>query len=251
MMLAQKELKTMEQPRFKTAGDAALIIQWDLPPSPALTRLIAGLKFKLDERKDRGVIDTASAYTSLLLYYDPLTVEYNALVKEIRTMLRGDLSDDVTIGRNKTINIPVFYGDEYGPDLEYIAILKNMSVEEVIKIHCQAVYFVYMIGFLPGFPYLGFVDDRIATDRKNRPRRHVSAGSVGIAGRQTGIYSFDSPGGWQLLGRTPVKLFKPESSQFLFYPGDRVIFIPQGNGVRFSEIDPEVWSDLYGPGEGD
>jgi inhibitor of KinA len=150
-MLAQKELKTMEQPRFKTAGDAALIIQWDLPPSPALTRHIAGLKFKLDERKDRGVIDTASAYTSLLLYYDPLTVEYNALVKEIRIMLRGDLSDDVTIGKNKTINIPVFYGDEYGPDLEYIAILKNMSVEEVIKIHCQAVYFVYMIGFLPDF----------------------------------------------------------------------------------------------------
>lgn len=241
----------MEKPFFKPAGDLAVIVEWKLPVTPELNSFITGLKFRLELGEIPGITDVVPAYSTLMVYYDPAVIGYSMLVEEISRLIPEEQNHGRKIHRNKTVIIPVFYGGEYGPDLEHIAAAKNLSGEDVVKIHCGAVYYVYMIGFLPGYPYLGFVDQRIAVGRRSEPRQVVPAGSVGIAGRQTGIYSLNSPGGWQIIGRTPVKLFKAESNEFLLMVGDKVIFRPVGDKVRFSDIDPECWGDLYGNSEGD
>jgi inhibitor of KinA len=127
----------------------------------------------------------------------------------------------------KVIEIPVCYGGEYGPDLTELAAQHQLGIEEVITLHSREVYDVTMIGFTPGFAYLSGLDERLFTPRKKQPRKSVPAGSVGIADQQTGIYSIESPGGWQLIGRTPVKLFDPERTDpFLLKPGNRLRFRP-------------------------
>lgn len=139
-------------------------------------------------------------------------------------MLILQLKEVSEITKNRLIKIPVFY---YGPDLEYISKIKNIPVEEIIRIHANTEYRVFMIGFLPGFAYMGTVDERIAAPRKEKPALHVKPGSVGIAGMQTGIYPIASPGGWQLIGTTPLKIFnKEKTNPCLFAAGDRVQFFP-------------------------
>lgn len=239
------------KPALKPAGDSAVIIEWNIPPTPDLNRYITGLKSRLEQCAIGGIAEIVPAYSTLLVYYDPAVVEYSLLAAEINRALPDNSSDIRKLHGNKTVVIPVFYGAQYGPDLGFIAEAKNLAEEDVIRIHCDPVYYVYMIGFLPGFPYLGFVDHSISMGRKNQPREMVPAGSVGIAGRQTGIYSLASPGGWQIIGRTPIKLFRAEGSRFLLSVGDRVVFEPVGDGVRFTDIDPESWGDLYRNGEGD
>lgn len=238
----------MEKPDFMPAGDSALVIRWHLPASPGLNRRITGLKDRLERALAGGVTDMVPAYSTLVVYYDPASVAYSRLVEQISGLLEENPQEEKAARSCKTVTIPVFYGGSFGPDLEHVARVKGLSPGEVVDIHCCQVYYVYMVGFLPGFPYLGFVDDRVAVDRRSQPRELVPAGSVGIAGRQTGIYSLDSPGGWQIIGRTPVRLFKPEKNQFLLRVGDRVVFRPAGDGVKFSDIDPEAWGDLCGSG---
>ncbi|MDB5197332.1 MAG: hypothetical protein JWP88_1703, partial [Flaviaesturariibacter sp.] len=129
--------------------------------------------------------------------------------------------------QHRQLRIPVCYDQAFAPDLKTVAAQAGLSVEEVIHIHTHTSFRVYMIGFLPGFAYMGEVPDAIAVARRSEPRTKVSAGSVGIAGKQTGIYPFDSPGGWQLIGKTPASLFrKKEASPTLFQPGDEVLFYP-------------------------
>src|SRR5699024_4926794 len=128
---------------------------------------------------------------------------------------------------SRMVEIPVLYGGDYGPDLDLVAHRNQLSTEEVIRIHSERDYLVYMIGFAPGFPYVGGMDERIEAPRKENPRQSIPAGSVGIAGKQTGIYPFESPGGWQIIGRTPAQLFLPESNPpTLIQPGDRLRFVP-------------------------
>jgi KipI family sensor histidine kinase inhibitor len=126
----------------------------------------------------------------------------------------------------RQVEVPVRYGGEYGPDLDFVASHSGLPVEDVIRIHAERIYTIFMMGFTPGFPYMGKLHDAIITPRLPTPRTRVPAGTVAIAGSQTGIYSIDSPGGWRLIGWTPLKLFAPESdSPFLFLPGDEVKFI--------------------------
>jgi inhibitor of KinA len=125
------------------------------------------------------------------------------------------------------VEIPVLYGGEYGPDLEYVASFHKISAEEVIQIHTESECLVYMIGFAPGFPFMGGMDERIATPRRESPRTAIVPGSVGIAGKQTGIYSLETPGGWQIIGRTPLELFRPDlNPPTLLKAGDRIKFFP-------------------------
>ncbi|MFZ5634392.1 MAG: 5-oxoprolinase subunit PxpB [Bacillota bacterium] len=237
----------MIKPSFKPAGDSALAVEWEAPVTPELNNYIAGLRRELEQRLAGGVIETIPAYQTLLVCYDPEVIDYSSLVSEIGRLLPGG-RQATRIHRNKTVRIPVFYGGQYGPDLAQIAAEKQITPDDVVKIHSGAVYRVYAIGFLPGFPYLGFVDKSIATPRKRRPRAVVPAGSVGIAGTQTGIYSLTSPGGWQIIGRTPVKLFKVESNEFLLSVGDQVIFQSVGDDIGYGDINPEAWGDLYREG---
>jgi KipI family sensor histidine kinase inhibitor len=135
------------------------------------------------------------------------------------------------------IEIPTLYGGDSGPDLDYVASHNGLTPEEVVQIHASGTYRIYMLGFTPGFPYLGGMDERIATPRLETPRTKISGGSVGIAGAQTGIYPIDSPGGWQIIGRTPLALYDPQREE--------PILLQAGESIRFVPIDQETYDRLW------
>lgn len=167
------------------------------------------------------------AYASLTIYYDPLSTAYKELMSILEELLRnsGDLECRT---ENRLIEIPTLYGDEWGVDLEFVAQYNQMSIDQVVKIHSAGLYRVYMLGFAPGFPYLGGMSERISAPRLENPRMQIPAGSVGIAGNQTGIYPLASPAGWRIIGRTPIKLFNPERKEnpILLQAGDLIRFVP-------------------------
>lgn len=181
-----------------------------------------------------GFRTTVPAYTTLSVFFDPMQVIKSGLpghdcfekVSAYITQLKSGTGDDKK-STIKTVSIPVCYGNSFGPDLEEVAKRNNLTTNEVITLHSSAVYQVYMIGFVPGFAYLGGMSALLSTPRKSTPRKAVPAGSVGIAGGQTGIYPLETPGGWQIIGRTPLQLFDArKSSPALLKAGDLVVFKP-------------------------
>ena len=217
-------------PRFFPMGDQALIVEFGDRVDAALSGEIAAVAQRLRESHAVGVLDVVPAYTTLALHYDPAalgagTPPYEALVEIIDAWLKTQTA--ATPPPGDLIDIPVCYGGAFGEDLEALAQTRNLSVEEVIAIHSGATYHVHMLGFVPGFAYLGGLDARLATPRRDTPRPRVPAGSVAIAGEQTGIYPMDIPGGWQIIGRTPLQLFKPDAMPpCLLNAGDTVRFLP-------------------------
>jgi KipI family sensor histidine kinase inhibitor len=172
-----------------------------------------------------GVEAVIPAYRNLSLLYDPLLTSPEELLSILQS-LEARLHE-VDIPAPRIVEIPVLYGGEFGPDIHVVAEHNGLSVEQVIAIHAGADYPIYMIGFTPGFCYLGGLDKRIHTPRRKTPRTLLPGGSVGIAEAQTGMYPVDSPGGWQIIGRTPRRLFAPErESPFLYEAGDRIRFVP-------------------------
>lgn len=184
---------------------------------------VAALRDALLRAHIAGVTETIPAYASLLVRYDPFTTNYDALAHALRKLERSALHAAQETGR--TVEIPVCYGGEYGEDLPFVARHAGMSEQEVIALHCSKPYRIYMLGFLPGFPYLGGLDERLFSPRLDTPRTRIPAGSVGIGGQQTGIYPMESPGGWQLIGRTPLRLFAP-GRPLPYAGGDRIRFVP-------------------------
>ena len=196
----------------------------------AINRRVLLLHEALQQSSFEGFVESVPAYASLAVFYDVPVVRSYALttaaqfVKEYLQRAMEQL-DAVHIPTPAIIKIPVCYDTIFGPDIHELAAIHQLSIHEVIKLHTAVTYRVYMIGFMPGFAYMGTVDQRIATPRKSQPSIHVPAGSVGIAGAQTGIYPVDSPGGWQIIGRAPVKLFDlHKDTPCLFSPGDQVQF---------------------------
>lgn len=169
----------------------------------------------LDENTFRGFIEYVPYYASVSVIYDPIKLQSEEPFKVIKAELKGILAKLDFSGEyeENIVEIPVCYGSELGPDLEYVAKVNNLTVEEVIQIHSKGEYLVYMIGFAPGFPYLGGLSEKIHTPRREAPRIAIPAGSVGIAGSQTGVYPIETPGGWQIIGRTPLKLFDLNSKE--------------------------------------
>ena len=182
-----------------------------------------------------GIRNLHPAYCSLLVKFDPLKWQHEELEKELRKYL-GCL-DKVQLPEPRQVEIPVCYGGEYGPDLEEVAALHGITQEEIIKLHSSATYLVYFLGFVPGFAYLGELPRALVTPRLATPRKKVPMGSVGIAGNQTGVYPFETPGGWRLLGRTPLAIFRADSDGLsLLSIGDRVRFVPISR-ERFAELN--------------
>ncbi len=180
-----------------------------------------------------GMLEVVPSYTTVTVYYDPVKIEVNEELhspyERVVKLLENFISTSLLLNEHKpkTITIPVCYGDKYGPDLPFVAHYHNLTEQEVIEIHSSTEYLVYMIGFAPGFPYLGGMPKMIATPRKDTPRISIPAGSVGIGGEQTGIYPIESPGGWQLIGQTPLTLFDQNAAQpSLLQAGDRIRFEP-------------------------
>ena len=214
------------QPKIVPAGDSALLVQFGNEIDLITNQRVQALAALLNISPLVGVIETVPAYGTLLVHYDPLLLSF----VQIRNYLREKLTQihDNLPRKRKQIEVPVSYGGERGIDLETVARHCQLQIEDVIRIHSERTYTVFMMGFTPGFPYMGKLDDAIRTPRLETPRTRVPAGTVAIAGSQTGIYPIDSPGGWQLIGWTPLQLFNPESeSPFLFSPGDEVKFIAE------------------------
>lgn len=212
-------------------GDSSVLVQFGSDIDISINQRVHALASLLDASPFEGMIETVPAYATLLVQYDPLAVSFT----QVRDFLRGKLSQaEAAAARNpKRIVVPVRYGGEFGVDLETVARRLHLQVEEVIRLHTQRTYTVFMMGFTPGFPYMGKLDDALVMPRLETPRTRVPAGTVAIAGSQTGIYPIASPGGWQLIGWTPLQLFDPNSeTPFLFAPGDEVKFIPIPSAVQ-------------------
>jgi len=207
-------------------GDRALLVKFGESIDLDINRKVHMLNRAIEKTKIVGVEECVPAYASLLVYYNPLKTSYERLVYQLKD-LEPNLDEFGACTEARQVVVPTVYGGEFGPDLADVAKLHSLTLEEVIRIHSETEYTVYMIGFIEGFPYMGKVPDSIATPRLETPRLKIPAGSVGIAGNQTGIYPCESPGGWRIIGRTPVKVFNPYAQQpTLFQPGDKVRFKP-------------------------
>lgn len=226
---------------MKPLGDSALIVQFGEGIHQTIHQKVRRLSAMLEEDSFTGFIESVPAYNNLLIYYNPYVVHQSHRMNQSNCELpfspyqkvctyMNDLVQKIeekTFFNARQITIPVLYGGEYGSDLTYVAAYHGLSVEEVIHIHSENEYLVYMIGFAPGFPFLGGMNENIATPRKKTPRLAIAPGSVGIAGKQTGVYPLETPGGWQIIGRTPQRLFLPEiSPPTLLQPGDKLRFSP-------------------------
>lgn len=205
-------------------GDSALLVQLGDEIDITINQQVHALAALINFAPLDGVVESVPAYATLLIHYDPLILTYAKIYRWVCTRL--DQLEDSSLRKPRQFEVPVRYGGEYGLDLEFVADYHHLRVEEVIRIHSEKTYTVYMMGFTPGFPYMGKLDDAIVTPRLETPRTHVPAGTVAIGGSQTGIYPIDSPGGWRLIGHTSLQLFDPEAElPFLFSPGDEIRFI--------------------------
>lgn len=229
--------------KYILSGDSAFIIKAGDVISEEVNLTVRKLLKRLEEAKINGVTDFIPSYNELMVCYDPTVLDYKQLL-EIFEKCSADLGA-MTLPEAVVIHVPVLYDGEYGPDLHYVAEYNGLTEEDVIRIHSSVACLVYMLGFTPGFCYLGGMDKRIATPRQETPRLKIPAGSVGIAGEQTGIYPIGSPGGWQLIGRTPLLLFNPERKpEFLFNAGDYIQFFPVGLD-EYKRIAKEVGAGTY------
>jgi KipI family sensor histidine kinase inhibitor len=212
--------------RFLPAGDSALVLEFGNEISEAINREIRFVTDALDRAKLAGVLDLTPTYRSILVNFDPLLTPASRITDFVTELLKNYTGSSEASG-GEVIEIPVLYGGEAGPDLDFICEHTKLDEEEVIRRHSSVEYLVYMLGFTPGFAYLGGMPKELATPRLAKPRALIPAGSVGIAAAQTGIYPVESPGGWQLLGRTPLKVFNYERSEpFLLSAGDYLKFAP-------------------------
>ena len=211
-----------------------LLVEFEEEISPLTSDRVLALDSQISKGGLPGVIECVPSYRSLAVFYDPLQTSAFQLRKRIWDQANR-LREFPEIDPRK-IEIPVVYGGEMGPDLESVAKHHDLTVSEVVSLHAEPVYRVYLIGFSPGFPYLGGLSSQLFTPRLKTPRGLVPAGSVAIGGAQTGIYSTDTPGGWHIIGRTPLKLFNPSAvPPCLLSPGDLVIFHPITSS-EFNEV---------------
>ncbi|MCU9593370.1 5-oxoprolinase subunit PxpB [Caldibacillus thermolactis] len=214
-------------------GENAVLIELGKEINIETHQKIKGIAKFLNDNPPEWMIEYIPAFTTLTIYYEPYYIYstfgteniYEYVCKEIKKLLLKIPIGDENEPRN--IEIPVCYGGDFGPDLEVVAEYNQLTPEEVIQIHSSGEYIVYMLGFAPGFPFIGGMSEKIATPRRKTPRLKIPERSVGIAGMQTGIYPIETPGGWQLIGRTPIRLFTPENNPpTLLMAGDKIKFTP-------------------------
>ena len=224
-------------------GDSSVLLSFENIIDPVINKRVLSLHEALTKSGFKGFIESVPAYASLAVFYDIPTIArhtnsspYSIIKNHLLTLLSQIETEIESV--KPTIKIPVCYDAEFGADLHYLAEYHQLTIDEIIRLHTALVYRVYMIGFMPGFAYLGSVDDRLTTPRKVQPRINVPAGSVGIAGSQTGIYPIDSPGGWQIIGKTPLQLFNTsQSAPCLLAAGDQ---------VKFISIDKNEFQQIHG-----
>lgn len=208
---------------MQAVGDAALKVNFSGDVSPELNDEIQGFCMKLEGASIVGVVEWVPAFDSVTIYYEPQKIRYKEIAEKVSNL--RDISLPEKTATSRIFHVPVLYGGGSGPDLDRVASYNQLNVSDVVDIHQESEYLVYMLGFLPGFPYLGGLHKKIATPRLEEPRASMFAGAVGIANEQTGIYPVESPGGWNIIGKTPLPLFDMGvEDAFLFHAGDRIRF---------------------------
>lgn len=217
-----------------TVGDRGLRIQFGETISPDTNQQIRTFCMLLEKERIAGVVEWLPTYTAISIFYDPYVISCDGLKQRVLGM--EDKIDHTDLPAAEVIHIPVCYGGGMGPDLLTVAEQNGLDERDVISIHLNRDYLIYMIGFTPGFPYLGGMSDEIATPRLSEPRPAITPGSVGIADQQTGIYSMETPGGWQIIGRTPLKLYNPTSAS--------PILLQAGNYIRFFPVSMEEYKTI-------
>ncbi|WP_378955235.1 5-oxoprolinase subunit PxpB [Pelosinus sp. sgz500959] len=233
--------------KLLVAGEHGLILEFGATISPEINALVQQCTRLLNRKKIAGIIELVPTYRSLAVYFNPLVVTRQELSQIITEMISELHQLDKECLGAKIVQIPVCYGGVLGPDLEFVARSVGLSAQEVIKIHTSKPYLVYMLGFTPGFPYLGGLPDQIAVPRQEKLRINIPAGSVGIGGNQTGFYPTESKGEWWLIGRTPIKAFNSkDNNPFLVSSGDYLHFVHVGIDEYFA-IRQEVEKGNYKP----
>ena len=233
-----------DTPRFLNAGDSALVVEFGDAIDAETNHEVHKLAGRLDKQSIPGLVELIPTYRSLLVSFDPMITTYEDIHKTIADS--DEENTDNAKSAVRIVKIPTLYSEERGPDLEFVAENAGVTVDEVISIHSGTDYLVYMMGFAPGFPYLGGLDERLATPRLQSPRVEIPAGSVGIAEGQTGVYPIASPGGWRLIGRTPLVLFDPHTNPpTVINAGDYVRFVPMGSEGEYADIQRTVESGEY------
>ncbi|MXY46140.1 MAG: 5-oxoprolinase subunit PxpB [Chloroflexi bacterium] len=222
----------------------ALVAELGDAISPEINRRVRSLTDALEQGGVPGVFDFLPTYRSVLVYYDPLVATSDEVQDGIKLLLQSAQSTGA--GARNVVHLPTLYGGDLGPDIAFVAQHNGIDEQEVIRMHSGTDYLVYMMGFSPGFAYLGGLDERLATPRLQSPRTEIPPGAVGIAETQTGVYPVASPGGWQLIGRTPVKLFDPARERpVLLNAGDYVRFVPIESRERYDDILRRVDAGEY------
>ena len=224
----------MADVRFLLTGDTSVCVEFGNEISEPINAQIRAFNIALSNSDIPGIVETVPTYRSLMVHYDPEVIRCAPLMDELKGLLSQ--LDKIVIPPSEVLEIPVLYGGEMGPDLPFVAEHAGKTEEEVIKIHTSTEYLIYMLGFTPGFTYLGGMSDEIATPRLKTPRVKIPAGAVGIAGSQTGVYPIESPGGWQLIGRTPVRMYDS---------GRETPILPQaGQYIKFYAIDQAEYDKI-------
>jgi KipI family sensor histidine kinase inhibitor len=219
---------------FYSMGDRGLLIEFGDEISREINEKVRRIGLAVRDEIREGIVEVVPTYRSLLIIYNPLLLPIEDLKKRVKQIEEG--LQEVPLPEPNLTRIPAVYGGIYGPDLEAVARYHHISPDKVIQLHCSKAYLIYMIGFMPGYPYMGELPEELVTPRLKTPRLVVPKGSVAIAQRQTGIYSMESPGGWQIIGRTPVELFDPgRDPPSLLQMGDLVQF------YQISEKELKKW----------
>lgn len=223
--------------RFLPCGDSAVTVEFGSTIDDALNAAVHAFAGAVEGLPLPAIREVVPTYRSATVHYDPAAIAYQDLLDLLRPLARDA---GACRAEGPVVEIPVLYGGAWGPDLQEVADHCGLPPQQVIQLHSAPDYRIYMLGFTPGFPYLGGMDARLATPRRREPRVRIPAGSVGIAGAQTGVYPIQSPGGWQLIGRTPLRLFDPAL--------DPPILLAAGQRIRFVPIDQAAYEKLEGRG---
>lgn len=231
--------------QFRDASDQSLLVSFGEAIKPELHASVVKLLRLLQAEPIEGIRNLHLAYSSLLIKFDPLQLDH----AEVRTRISSYLArlEEAPLPAPREIEIPVCYGGEFGPDLEDVAATHGITSEQAVELHCSARYVVYFFGFVPGFGYLGGLPSALATPRLKTPRAKVPQGSVGIGGTQTGVYPLETPGGWRLIGRTPLTMFRPDKAGAA---GAEMNLLQIGDYVRFRPIAKEQFAKFAADARG-